>query len=67
MFPLVRGAKIAEGPISENNIIGSLIHYHPTSGEWGRVHEDMYLAQNIFLDGRGVCSIPPTVKTVILH
>lgn len=66
-FPLVHGSQIAEGPTSENDIIDSLVRYHPTPGEWSCVHEDVYLARNAFLDGRGGCPFPPTVNTVALH
>ena len=66
-FPLVRDSKITEGPTSENDIIDSLVLCHPAPGEWSCVHEDVYLAQNVFLDGRGGCSLPLTVNTVALH
>ena len=41
--------------------------YHPTAGEWGCIHEDMYLAKDVFLDSSGACLLPPTVAKVVVH
>ena len=63
----MRGATILEGPTSENDIIDALVKYHPAAGEWGCIHEDMYLAKDIFLNSSGLCPLPPTVPKVVVH
>ena len=63
----MRGATIIEGPTSENDIIDALVKYHPAAGEWGCIHEDMYLAKDIFLNRSGLCPLPSTVAKVVVH
>ena len=43
------------------------MEYHPAAVEWGCVHEDMFLAHNVFVDKRGNCSLPPTLAFINIH
>ena len=66
-LPLVRGVSIIEGPTGENDIVECLVKYHPAAGEWGCIHEDMYLAKEVFIDSSGSYPLPPTVAKVVVH
>ena len=64
ILALVRGATIIEGPTDKNYIIDCLVKYHPATGEWSCIHEDVYLAKDIFLDNIGACPLPPDMLQV---
>ena len=64
---LVRGTIIEELSTSENNIIDGLERFHPAAGEWGCVHEGIFLAYNAFVDKRGNCPLLSTRASINIH